>query len=876
MNPSCYSAKEVKQAAVGQWRSILPEFGISNEKLDGRGHPCPKCGGNDRFSAFADFEETGGVSCRHCFDSKNGDGLAAVKWITGCSFAEGVKRVAGIVSMADCDSDYSSGESSRDIIGEVCRAKRMPESAFLEFGAVPAKRGRKEVVRIPVYNQDGVAHSHFDLSPDEKGWFKRGKGNSGLFFPGKVPQPGKTLILVEGVKDAAALTSLGYFAAGLPRADLPESHTRLFTGCDVVVVPDLDTAGMKGAEKTAARLTGIATSVSVARLPGELSDSGGDDVRDTVARSGEQAVHDAISRAVPWSPSNQSSTDQRPQVVVTDDESIVAGEVLHYLAEMGTENSESPGSPGLFQRAGVLAHVVNTGQSATSSVTLPAAVPQIRPLPRSILRERITQAVQLVVEVELDGEIIQKHIRPPDWLVKAIHERGDYGDVRQLSGITRTPVLRPDGTVLQEPGYDRQTGLLFLPGCDYPQVPEHPTDTDARQAVAELLEVLDDFPFQSEEHPSVWLAGVLTILGRPAINGPCPLFAFDGNTRGAGKSLLADLAGIITHGKSLARQAWPQGDENVRKAITAIALEAWPTVLFDNITSSLGGASLDMALTGTTWQDRILKESRTTGPLQLLTVWMATGNNLELEADTARRTLMCRLESPDEHPEDRDDFQHNDIRAYVYEHRARLAVAGLTILRAYVVAEQPGMQIPQWGSFEAWSRLVRHALVWAGCADPWQTRETVRDADRSAEQVRLIHAGIEEADIDRNGLTTADIERLLSHPVGQDSSDQWPTLRIAMTELCGAKPQSRKIGYGLRRFRGRVCAGKRLESRPGRGGVKRWFVERIENLQIESGGDGGNGGDEITQAGVKHTIKEPLSEKSTGVLNEPGSEAEWF
>ena len=67
----------VKAAARGRWRDILAAHGFNSDELDGRHHPCPKCGGTDRFRAFDDVDETGGVFCNQCFSERNGDGLAA-------------------------------------------------------------------------------------------------------------------------------------------------------------------------------------------------------------------------------------------------------------------------------------------------------------------------------------------------------------------------------------------------------------------------------------------------------------------------------------------------------------------------------------------------------------------------------------------------------------------------------------------------------------------------------------------------------------------------------------------------------------------------------------------------------------------------------
>ena len=46
-----------------------------------------------------------------------------------------------------------------------------------------------------------------------------------------------------------------------------------------------------------------------------------------------------------------------------------------------------------------------------------------------------------------------------------------------LEGITEVPVLRPDGTILLQPGYDRSTGLYYIParGLRIAGVPERPT-----------------------------------------------------------------------------------------------------------------------------------------------------------------------------------------------------------------------------------------------------------------------------------------------------------------------------------------------------------------------------------------------------------------
>ncbi len=364
---------------------------------------------------------------------------------------------------------------------------------------------------------------------------------------------------------------------------------------------------------------------------------------------------------------------------------------------------------------------------------------------------------------------------------------------------------------------------------------------DATRAMFELLDVVCDFPFLNDDHRAAWLAMLLTLIGRPAIDGPCPLFGIDANTRGSGKSLLADVAAIIATGHVMPRKTWPRDDDETRKTITAVALEAIIAVLIDNVAGLLGGPSLDAALTSTSWQDRILGKSETTGALPLRTVWLATGNNLELGADTARRTLICRLETKHEHPEDRTDFRQRDLLSFVRVNRGRLAAAAVTILRAFYAANCPGVdELDPWGSFESWSRVVRGAIVHAGGPDPIRTRQLVRAADRSAEILGLIHSGIREAG---NSVTSAGILAAVNAYVGEFDEDKFPCLRQAVAELCGSRPNAQSLGHQLRMNMGRVRAGYHLVNRVIHGGVKQWSVVPV---QTATGGDGGDGGNVAT------------------------------
>lgn len=619
--------------------------------------------------------------------------------------------------------------------------------------------------------------------------------------------PAEIVHVVEGEKDVDRLRDLGMVAtcnvggAGKWRREYSE-HLR---GRRVVVLADNDDPGREHAQQVAQSLSGVAESVRVVELPG-LPQKG--DVSDWLDGGGTaDQLRDLIGAAPDWSgePKKRPARDHHdddsglPTIFLGHDEADIAVEVQGLLGK-----ADLPDERRLYQRGGQLAEVVR--------VKTPAGLmPQVRSLPPAMLRERITAACRFQSR-NRDGHLV--NARPPKWLIDAIAQRGEYG-LPVLAGIVRCPTLRPDGTVLQSLGYDSVTGLIYLPDGEFPAVPDQPTARDAQKAAAELLDVVGDFPFASEVYRASWLAMVLTLVGRAAIDGPCPLFAIDANTRGSGKSLSADVASVIAFGAAVARKSWTPDDDETRKLITSVALEATPAVLLDNVARKIGNASLDAALTATTWTDRILGRSETTGVLPLRAIWVATGNNLILGADCARRTLYCRLETAEEHPEDRVGFKHPDLLGWTRANRRRLAVAAVTILRAWFAAGRPDQKLPPWGSYEAWSAVVRGAIVHAGLPDPAEGRVAVRDADASAEQLQTIIAAIEAADPTGEGMLAGDI-------IAKAESDAG--LRALVADLCPRNPTARAVGYALRKHAGRVCGGKRLECRRTKTG-RFWLIQ---------------------------------------------------
>jgi hypothetical protein len=396
-------------------------------------------------------------------------------------------------------------------------------------------------------------------------------------------------------------------------------------------------------------------------------------------------------------------------------------------------------------------------------------------------------------------------------------DRGYWEHVRPVAGVASAPLIRPDGTVLQTPGYDYETGWIYEPSCDFPRVPEAPTQAQAAQALAALREPFAEFPWAHAAGVDLPVALVLTGIGRAAIQDDVPCFEFDASTPGTGKTAVVDTAWQIVSGQVTPKFTFPRSDEELEKILGAVALAGGSLVMFDNVDPSLqfGGAPLDKVLTSRGRPAlRVLGHSRVEADLDWHAIVAATGNNLAIKADFTRRGLLARLEADCERPEERTGFRIANLRAWVGEHRPRLVVAALTLLRAYFVAGRPGAGAMHFASFEAWAALVAGAIKWAGGANVLDLK-TQASADPKLEAVPALFEALatltadgpkSAADLVASIYTTVEVP---GTPAAQ-AREALETLMVMNARSPGGRPSAAALGYVLRRFKGQVKQGRKL------------------------------------------------------------------
>jgi hypothetical protein len=310
-----------------------------------------------------------------------------------------------------------------------------------------------------------------------------------------------------------------------------------------------------------------------------------------------------------------------------------------------------------------------------------------------------------------DGYVL---VTAPPILVSSVMSRRDL-EVPELAGVVESPVLRSDGSILQEPGYDGDTHLFYHPaaGLGTLALPEHPTATELEAALQLVDEAITDFPFEDSASKANAIAMLLTALARPAIDGCVPMAVISGTNPGVGKGLLASVASMIATGAAASVETVPATDEEFRKKITSQLRTGRAFIVWDNVRGTVQSTALEAVLTGRFWSDRLLGTNDVVEVQQKAT-WIMTGKNVSLGTDIARRCYQIRLVSPQSRPWQQDDFKHPRLLEWVTNNRAELLGALLTLAAAWFDIGRPEAHIKPLGSFEEWSRVIGGMLENAG------------------------------------------------------------------------------------------------------------------------------------------------------------------
>jgi putative DNA primase/helicase len=649
-------------------------------------------------------------------------------------------------------------------------------------------------------------------------------------LPGVLASGEQTIWICEGEKDCDNLTKLGLIAtcniggSGKWRDEMQ----RYFLRKHVVVLADNDAVGEAHAATVARSLYPVAASIKLLLLP-NLPPKG--DVTDWLDAGGtveglEYHAREAPPYVPPAAPPlGEVPPDDPPGGVeeggeppeppppegdgrgdpLPDGQRVivcVAGE-LPRMVRQAQEALLAAGAP-IYQRGMLVQPTEQEYRTADGGVTHSAAlVPITAPALMKMLSE-------VAVWQKWDGRRRAFVVcDPPDKLVQIVlNNRSDW-PFPHVRGVLTSPTLRPDGSLLMTPGYDPVSRyyLMFPSDLVMPEIPEAPTEHDARESLGRLNGLLDSYPFVNRASRSVALTMLKTQVLRCAMP-VSPLLAVSARAPGTGKSHLVDLASTVAIGRPCPAMGTSKKDEETEKGINAMLIAGVPGFSIDNVSRDIDTPTLNMAT------ERPLISIRLFGVLEIVEIENAvviymTGNNLAIVDEQGRRTMRCDLDAGEEHPE-RRPFDGDPIIT-ARRDRGRYIADVLIIARAYHVS-QTKLGIFSLGSYGAW----------LGETDPAETMETTAKDDPATIRLAAMLEGW-YAEFQGTPKTIADAVK--------DSKIDgfYPIMKEQFPARGGAEVDTARMQYWLRKYVGRVAAKKRFLKDDGNThGAIRWYVEKVE------------------------------------------------
>jgi hypothetical protein len=531
-----------------------------------------------------------------------------------------------------------------------------------------------------------------------------------------------------------------------------------------------------------------------------------------VADDGAQQAWATIDSGAAAGRQQPRTRPQPPPQSVRPTIKIMDGQLLRVLGE--TEDALLASGLPIFSRAGMLVEPVAENMSAADGRK--TVVARLRELsPESFLGPAAESATFQKYDRRrnqwADTDPPLRHVR----VILASERRWPFPHV---SGVITAPTLRPDGSLLADPGYDPETELYLLPGFQIPPIPERPTKDQALAALKLLIDLLSEFSFKriGGEHEkrlnrSVSLSGLLTALVRGSLP-TAPMHLIAAHMAGTGKSYLVDTAAVIATGRLCPVITALKSVEETEKRLGAIILSGIPMVSLDNCTHDLGGEFLCQVAERPVVKVRILGRSETPD-CEIHTAVYATGNNVTFKGDMVRRGLICNLETLDERPELRR-FNRNTLRQAA-ANRATYVTAGLTVMRAYLAAGAPEVCGP-FGSYAEWSTMVRSPLVWLGEPDPVASVDTTQADDPELAELReWFILWLAEFRLDEPYASASFVEAARAAPAGFNPNPfKEFLLRVASDK--NGDISTKRLGEWLHRNCGRVVRGRHPDGSVGR------------------------------------------------------------
>ncbi|MGI9004447.1 MAG: hypothetical protein ACR2GH_22815 [Pseudonocardia sp.] len=405
-------------------------------------------------------------------------------------------------------------------------------------------------------------------------------------------------------------------------------------------------------------------------------------------------------------------------------------------------------------------------------VALPLAAGTLRPPLLAALLARHVDVVRGGVDEQ--GNPTETEVSPTVAVLNAVLAGRSWPGLPVLHRIISTPVLRPDGTLLQTPGYDPATGCYLATTTPLDPIPDRPAPDAVAESRAFLLDrFLRDFPWRSPADRANYLALLVSPILRPYTRALSPFGVIDATMPGSGKTILTGCVGLLVGQRVL---TWTDSDEELRKAITTVLADHTGVVVFDNLTEGtiLDSPVLARLVTERTWTDRRLgTNTAATYPNDRL--WLATGNNLRTGGDMATRAVWVRLDPDCPRPEARTGFSIPQLDTWIlYPHnQATVLRHVLTLVLDWTAHGAPTTTaVPQMRQFTRWAQHLGGFLHHHHIGGFLTNTDTTADLDDDHAEWRAFLTQWREVFGDRR-ITAQELRRSAETSTGFATTDPW-------------------------------------------------------------------------------------------------------
>lgn len=510
---------------------------------------------------------------------------------------------------------------------------------------------------------------------------------------------------------------------------------------------------------------------------------------------------------------------------------------------------------GIYQRSGYLCRISHQKAATVRGITRPRGAITITPLDRDATLDKLNRLIYWEKWNEKANDY--KRCHAPAAIAQTLLARSGAWNFPALIGVVSAPTLRPDGSILNQSGYDKDTGLfLDTQSEDFPPIPTDPTREQGQAALRFLNDELfnrpclnstrpedQGFSFTESSDRSAALAAVLTALVRFSLP-TAPLFLIKATRAGSAKSLLADIPALVSTGRPATIFDLGVDPDEAEKRMLSVLMAGDSVVNLDNLEVPLGGATLCKAMSGETMTGRLLGFNKT-ATVPTAALFLATGNNVRVVEDMTRRTVVCHLDPQSEAPESRQ-YDRN-LTTWIPEHRPRLVQAGLTALSAYIAAGRPRQPYPPMGSFEDWDGMVRRALTWLGEADPLAGKAKLEADDPVRSKLRNLLVAWHEIFRSVGATSKEAVARANETQLDEKGNEVrpaqalWDVLAEHFTDRFG-NVKSQLVGEFIRKYERRIEDGARFENNGSTDRRQIWRVVIVDEQRFQKFHAGGKQG----------------------------------